>query len=75
MVPAEETTKGPEGAAEALEPTSRKKKRARVSVCIRKGKLLFFPTELPNAPDEPDGKDESSERCLDHAKAGESEGN
>ena len=75
MVPAQETTKGPEGEAGALEPTSRKKKRAKVAVCIRKGKLLFFPTVPPNAPDEPDGKNEPSECCLDHVKAGESEGN
>jgi len=75
MVPAHETTNGPEGEAGALEPTPRKKKRARVAVCIRRGKLLFFPTVPPNAPDEPDGKDEPSERRLDRAKAGESEGN
>jgi hypothetical protein len=41
----------PEGEAGALEPTSRKKKKARVAVSIRKGTLLFFPTERRDAPD------------------------
>jgi len=41
----------PEGEAGALEPTSKKKKRARVAVSIRKGNLLFFPTALLDAPD------------------------
>jgi hypothetical protein len=41
----------PEGEAGAVESTSRKRKKVRVAVSIRKGNLLFFPTALPAAQD------------------------
>lgn len=68
MVLAQDSRNGPtEGEAGALEPTSRKKKKkARVAVSIRKGNLLFLPTVLTDAHDEPE------EPELDRAKARES---
>ncbi len=49
----------------ALEPTSRKKKKTRVAVSVRKGNLLFFPTALPDAYDttgKPESRDQEEER-------------
>lgn len=54
----------PEGETGVPEPTSRKKKKARVAVSIRKGNLLFFPTAPPDANDtttRPEGPDEEQE--------------
>ena len=70
MVPARDSRNGTtEGEAGALEATSRKKKKTTVAVSIRRGKLIFFPTVLREAPDVPAGPP------SDRTKAPESEGN
>ena len=77
MVPTTEsrkgTTEGGEGGS--LEPTpSKKRKKARVAVSIRKGNLLFFPTAPTDVPDVTQVEDKPTEPRSDPARALESEG-
>jgi hypothetical protein len=77
MVPARESRNGPTEGGEggSIEPTlSKKRKKAKVAVSIRKGNLLFFPTALPDELNEPDAKDEPTGPGDDRTKARESEG-
>jgi hypothetical protein len=52
-VPAQEPDDVKKGEADVLDLASKKRKKTRVAVSIRKGTLLFFPTAVPISGEKP----------------------